>query len=361
MAIMSEVMSTWHVLHSYGRRTSRKSPVVVVILLLMTFWNYPADARTVLTGAGATFPFPLYEKWFSEYTKIDPSVAFMYKPIGSGNGIRQLLAGAVDFCGSDALPAGKQLKSARGRIIHIPTAVGGVAIVYNLPGIQKGLRLTADVVSGIFLGEITDWNDPRIKMINRGVHLPAQRIVVVHRSDASGTSNIFTEYLSVTNAQWRKKIGKGLAVPWPAGIGRTGNQGVTVHVQKTPYAIGYVELAYAIEANLAYAAIRNRAGNFAEPNFKTIREAVGHSSIGGFASRHLPLVNQPGNDSYPIVGLTWLLFYERQNDPVKGKKLAEFIEWALTQGQGTAPFMLFAPLPPNVAEIARRTVRAMRY
>jgi phosphate transport system substrate-binding protein len=318
-----------------------------------------AEARTVISGAGATFPFPLYEKWFGEYAKVDPSVAFIYKPVGSGAGVAKLLEGTVDFCASDALPTDNELKGAPGKILHIPTAVGGIAIVYNLPGIPKGLRLTPAIVSEIFLGEITNWNDPRIGRINSGLKLPDQRIIVVHRSDASGTTSIFTDYLSAISGRWRDKVGKGLSVRWPVGTGRAGNGGVTVHVQKTSYAVGYVELAYAIEATLPRAALMNRDGKFTEPDFKTIREAVASSSIGDFANRHVSLVNQPGSNSYPIVGLTWLLFYEKQNDHLKGKKLAEFLEWALTRGQGIAPFMLYAPLPANVAEIARRTVRAI--
>lgn len=340
--------------------SQRRLRVAFMMFLLMCCTSL-AQAKTVITGAGATFPYPLYIKWFSDYEKIDPSVSFSYKPVGSGTGIRQLLGGSIDFCAADTLPTDKQLRSAPGRILHIPTVVGGVALVYNLPGMPNGLKLTPDVVAAIFLGKITRWNDLRIGEINRNLKLPTQKIIVVHRSDASGTTGIFTEYLTAVSERWRNGVGNGIAVPWPIGIGRPGNQGVTEQVQKTPYAIGYVELAYAREAALSVASIRNRNGRFITPDFRTFREAIAHSSISNFDSRRVSLVNQPGENSYPIVGLTWLLVYQQQKDPVKGKKLVQFLEWALTKGQGIAPFMLYAPVPANIAEIARKSIRTIHY
>ena len=337
-----------------------KTLIAVTALLLLTTLPYSSLATTVINGAGATFPYPLYAQWFKDYAKIDASTAFSYRPVGSGSGIDQLLAGTVDFCGADALPSLKQRGAAPGNILNIPTAIGGVAVIYNVPGIPQGVRLTPATVAGIFRGKITTWNDPRIRDTNRGLKLPAQKIIVVHRSDASGTTSIFTDYLCVVSETWRGEVGRGLSVGWPVGIGRKGNGGVAVEVKKTEYAIGYAELVYALEERLSYASIRNRSGKFIRPDLRTIKNAVSSAAISSSSGHYAPLVNQPGDGSYPIVGFTWILVYQHQKDPVKGKKIKEFLQWALTTGQEAAPFLSYAPLPAGVAKSAMRIVNTIR-
>lgn len=340
----------------------RKNKVVAcMVLFIVMAWTCRLYAATIITGAGATFPYPLYKKWFTEYAKVDPSVHFDYKPIGSGAGVQELLKNTVDFAASDALPTPKELKLTPDRILHIPTAIGGVAIVYNIPGTRKALQLTPEVIAEIFLGRVTKWNDPAIKRINKGANLPEHGIIVVHRADTSGTTSIFTDYLNSVSTRWRREMGKGTIVAWPVGVGCTGNQGVTVRVERTPYAIGYVELAYASEAGLSSASVRNRNGKFVAPDFRTIREAVSRSDNFKSYDTLTSLVNRPGDNSYPIVGLTWFLAYQKQKDPIKGKKLVEFLGWAISTGQDAAPFMMYAPLPKEIIEKTRRTIRTIQF
>ena len=332
----------------------------VVFLLLVSLPQHVL-ATTTITGAGATFPYPLYVQWFKEYAGVDPSAVFIYQSVGSGAGIEGLLAGKLDFCGADALPTEKQLKSAAGKILAVPTVVGGVAVVYNIPGFLKGVKLAPETLSDIFSGKITRWDHPAIKKANRWLRLPAHKIIVVHRSDSSGTTGIFSDYLSAVSTTWLRQVGRGLRVAWPVGIGRQGNSGVAVEVKNTPYAIGYVELVYALVESLPYASIRNKDGKFVEPDLRTIRAAV--SVFGNISSSSLPVsqVNQPGRGSYPIVGFSWILLYQQQKDPAKGRILREFLLWALTKGQQSAPFLLYAPLPARVAQQAMHTVHSILY
>ena len=296
----------------------------------------PTQAAAQMRGAGATFPFLLYSQWFKEYTKVHPSSSFSYQPVGSGGGVKQLLAGTVDFCGTDVLPSEEQLKAGFGKILEIPTVIGGVAVIYNVPGIGKGLKLSPDVVADIFRGKITKWDDPRIKETNWHLGLPSRKITVVHRSDASGTTNLFTGYLSAVNSGWKNGLGMGKSINWPVGIGQMGNGGVAISVKRSAYSIGYVELIYALEENISIASIRNKSGGYVEPNYKTIRNAVTSSGV-NTSSGYANLIDQPGRESYPIVGLTWLLVYQHQRDPQKGKELKGFLEWALNEGQYSGP------------------------
>ena len=277
-----------------------------------------ASAETLINGAGATFPYPLYSKWFSEYAKIDKSVKFNYQSIGSGGGIKQITAQTVDFGASDKFLSDEELKTAPGKLIHIPTVMGAVVVTYNLPGVPTGLKLSSEDVADIFLGKITKWNDPKITNDNPGVTLPDKPIVVVRRSDGSGTTSIFTDYLSAVNKEWAAKVGKGPSVKWPVGLGGKGNEGVAGQVKNTQYAIGYVELAYAVENKLPYAFLKNRDGKFAEPTIASISAAAAGSAKNMPADYRVSLVNQPGKDTYPVVGFTWLLVYEQQKDKVKG-------------------------------------------
>ena len=319
-----------------------------------------ASAEILINGAGATFPYPLYSKWFSEYAKIDRSVKFNYQSIGSGGGIKQVSAQTVDFGASDKFLSDKELAAAPGKLLHIPTVMGAVVVTYNIPGVGKGLKLSSEDVANIYLGKITMWNDKRIADDNKGVNLPAKPIIVVHRSDGSGTTSIFTDYLSGINAEWARRVGKGASVKWPIGLGGKGNEGVAGQIKTTAYSIGYVELAYAFENKLPFAFLKNKAGVFVEPSIKSTSAAAAGAAKSMPADYRVSLVNQPGKDAYPVVGFTWLLVYEKQKNPVKGKKLVEFLNWSMTKGQKMAAPMLYAPLPANVAKMVQKTVRTIK-
>jgi phosphate transport system substrate-binding protein len=318
-----------------------------------------ASAETLINGAGATFPYPLYSKWFNEYAKIDPSVKFNYQSIGSGGGIKQITAQTVDFGASDKFLSDDELKAAPGKLLHIPTVMGAVVVTYNLPGVPKGLKLNSEDVANIFLGKITKWNDPRIADDNPGVKLPDKPIMVVHRSDGSGTTSIFTDYLSGVNGEWSQKVGKGASVKWPVGLGGKGNEGVAGQIKTTQYTIGYVELAYAFENKLPYATLKNKAGSWVEPSIQSTSAAAGAAVKHMPADYRISLVNQPAKDAYPIVGFTWLLVYNDQKDKAKGKKLVEFLNWSLHKGQKMASPMLYAPLPESVLKMVEKTIKSI--
>ena len=333
---------------------------ITTILFSLALFSGSACAETLINGAGATFPYPIYSKWFSEYAKIDTSVKFNYQSIGSGGGIKQTLARTVDFGASDKFLTDAELKGAPGRLLHIPTVMGAVVVTYNVPGITKGLRLSSEDVADIFLGRITKWNDPKISNDNPGVTLPDKPIIVVHRSDGSGTTAIFTDYLSAVNSQWKQKVGMGTSVKWPVGLGGKGNEGVAGQVKSTAYTIGYVELAYATENKLPYASLKNRDGVFVEPTIKATTAAAAGAAKQMPDDFRISLVNQPGKDAYPIVGFTWLLVYEQQKDPVKGKKLVEFLKWQIKHGQKMAAPLMYAPLPENVVRMVEKAIAGIR-
>jgi phosphate transport system substrate-binding protein len=335
--------------------------LVVLSALALTAMAGQASAETLINGAGATFPYPLYSKWFSEYAKVDPSVRFNYQSIGSGGGIKQITAQTVDFGASDKFLTDADLAKAPGKLLHIPTVMGAVVVTYNLPGIGKGLKLTPDVLTDIYMGKITKWNDPRIASVNKGLKLPDSPIVVVHRSDGSGTTAIFTDYLSSVSADWKSKVGMGASVNWPVGLGGKGNEGVSGQVKNIKYSIGYVELAYAHENKLPYAFLKNSSGSFVEPSIKSTAAAAAGAAKNMPADFRISLVNQPGKDAYSIVGFTWLLVYQQQKDPVKGKKLVEFLNWELKHGQKMASAILYAPLPGNVAKMVEKEIKSIKY
>lgn len=319
-----------------------------------------AGAETLINGAGATFPYPLYSKWFSEYAKIDKSVKFNYQSIGSGGGVKQITAQTVDFGASDAFLSDKELAAAPGKLLHIPTVMGSVVVTYNLPGVPKGLKLKVEDVADIFLGKITKWNDPRIADDNKGVNLPNAPIIVVHRSDGSGTTSIFTDFLSGVSNEWQTRVGQGKSVKWPVGLGGKGNEGVAGQVKTTRNSIGYVELAYAFENKLPFATLKNKSGNWVEPSIQTTSAAAAGAIKNMPADYRISLVNQPGKDAYPIVGFTWLLVYQDQKDKVKGKKLVEFLNWSLHKGEKMAAPMLYAPLPANVVKMVEKTIKSIK-
>jgi phosphate transport system substrate-binding protein len=304
-----------------------------------------ASAQMTINGAGATFPYPIYSKWFDEYAKVDPSVRFNYQSIGSGGGQKQILAQTVDFGASDGPMSDENLAKAPGKLLHIPTVAGADVIAYNLPG-SPALKFDGDTIAGIFLGQITKWNDQKITTLNPGVNLPDQEIVVVHRSDGSGTTYIFTDYLSKVSPEWKQKVGTNTSVNWPTGIGGKGNEGVAGQIKQTPGALGYVELIYAIQNKMPYAEIKNAAGQFVKPSLESVTAAMTTAQIPD--DFRFSMTNAPGNDSYPIAGATWLLVYQQQKDATKGKKLVEFLRWALTKGEDMAKQLDYAPLPENL-------------
>jgi len=306
-----------------------------------------ASAQMMINGAGATFPYPIYSKWFDEYTKVDPSVRFNYQSIGSGGGQKQIMAQTVDFGASDGQMTDDNLSKAPGKLLHIPTVAGAVVVVSNLPG-NPALKLDADTIAGIFLGQIKKWNDPKLTALNPGVKLPDQDIVVVHRSDGSGTTFIFTDYLSKISPEWKQKVGNNTSVNWPAGIGGKGNEGVSGQVKQTPGAIGYVELIYALQNKMPYADVKNSAGEFVKPTLESVTAALSTAEIPD--DFRFSMTNAPGKDAYPISGATWLLVYQQQKDPAKGKKLVEFLKWAMSKGEEMAKALDYAPLPDSVQQ-----------
>ena len=315
--------------------------------------NAPATATTSgadLTGAGATFPYPLYSKWFDAYAT-KTGVKINYQSIGSGGGIRQLSEQTVDFGASDAPMSDVELAKAKGGpVLHIPTALGAVVIVYDLPELGAPLKLTGDVIAAIFQGQITKWNDARIAALNPGAKLPASDILVVHRSDGSGTSYVFTDYLASVSPAWATKPGKGKEVQWPAGLGAKGNEGVAGQVRQTPGAIGYVELAYATQNKMNMAAVKNANGEYVVPGIASVTAAAAGaaSKLPATTDYRISIVNAPGAGVYPISSFTWILAYARQADATKGKKLTDFLRWALNDGQGMESSLDYAPLPEGM-------------
>lgn len=303
-----------------------------------------------LNGAGATFPYPIYFKWFSDYAA-STGVKINYQSIGSGGGIRQLSDRTVDFGASDGPMTDEEIVRAKGGpVMHFPTVLGADVITYNVPELTRPLKLTGQAIADVFLGKITKWNDPRIATINPGAKLPASDILVVHRSDGSGTTYIFTDYLSAVSPEWLRVVGRGKEVKWPTGIGAKGNEGVAGQVKQTPGSIGYVELAYAKQNKLAYAHVQNAAGEFVEPTIESITAAAARSAFPPNTDYRVSIVNAPGAGVYPISSFTWLLVYRNQPDAIKARKLTDFMRWALTEGERSAAALDYAPLPEGLAQ-----------
>ena len=319
-----------------------------------------AVAQTLMNGAGATFPYPLYSKWFDEYAKVEPGMRFNYQSIGSGGGIRQILERTVDFGATDGPMTDDQLKKAPGELLHIPAVLGAVVATYNLPGNPK-LKFPPDVLADIFLGKILKWNDDRIRAVNAGVQLSNQPIVIVHRSDGSGTTYIWVDYLSKISPEWEKQVGRGTSVKWPVGLGGKGNEGVAGQVKNTPGALGYVELAYASTNKLPVAQIRNQAGKFVEPTIDSTTAAAAGLAKTMPADFRVSLTNAPGESAYPIASFTWLLLYRDQPDATKGKALVKFLWWAIHDGQKYAPELLYAPLPTEVVKQIEERIKQVTF
>ena len=334
--------------------------ILTGLILTIAALVAPASAQMLMNGAGATFPYPIYSKWFEEYTKVDHEVRFNYQSIGSGGGIRQITQRTVDFGASDGPMTDDQLKKAPAPLFHIPTVLGAVVVTYNLPGNPR-LRFTGDVLADIFLGKITKWDDERIKALNPSVTLPGQPIVVVHRSDGSGTTYIWVDYLSKVSKEWERRVGRGTSVNWPVGLGGKGNEGVAGQVKNAPGALGYVELAYAITNRLPAATVKNEAGQFIEATIESTTAAATGAAASMPGDFRVSLTNPPGEQAYPIASFTWLLVYRDQPSEAKGKALVKFLWWAIHDGQKYPGTLLYAPLPAPVVKQIEAKIRQITY
>lgn len=307
-----------------------------------------AAGTILINGAGATFPYPIYAKWFSEYHQLHPDIQINYQSIGSGGGIRQLLAGTVDFGASDGPMSDEQLQQAKFKVFHFPTVLGAGVATYNVPGVSQELKFTPDALAGIFLGTIKKWNDSQLAKANPGVKLPSNDIVVVHRSDGSGTTYVWTDYLSKVSPEWKSKVGSGNAVNWPVGIGGKGNEGVAGLVQQTPYSLGYVELVYAVQNKMAYGRVLNSSGVAVKADVASVTAAAAAVAKNMPDDFRVSITNPPGKDAYPIASFTWLLIPGTINEPDKKAAITGFLQWMLTDGQKMTEALSYAPLPKEV-------------
>ena len=328
----------------------------IAVLLVCLAFALPLLGQTQLNGAGATFPYPMYSKWFSEYNKLHPEVQINYQSIGSGGGIRQVLNGTVDFGASDGPMTDEQLKEAKTKILHIPTVMGAVVPAYNVPGVSAEIKFTPEVLANIFLNKISNWNDPAIAKINPGVTFPNQPIIVIHRSDGSGTTFIFTDYLSKISKEWDTTVGKGTSVKWPPGIGGKGNEGVAGQIRQLEGSIGYVELIYAVQNKIPYGVVKNAAGEFVKASLEGVTEAAA-SAKSMPADFRVSITNAPGKTAYPISSFTWLLIPAQAKDANKGKILTDFLNWMVTDGQKMTTQLTYAPLPDSVVEKVKAAIK----
>lgn len=338
--------------------------IVSVFVLVSVFAGMHAAAQTTINGAGATFPYVLYSKWFDVY-KNKTGILFNYQSIGSGGGIKQITEGTVDFGATDGPMKDEQLADAKTKqgsdILHIPMTMGAVVLTYNVEGVSQQLKFAPSVIPDIFLGLVKKWNDPRIAATNPGVKLPNLPIVVVHRSDGSGTTAIFTDYMCKVSNYWKEKVGKGTAVTWAQGtVGAKGNEGVAGQVKQTRGSIGYVELAYAIQNKLPYAQVQNKAGKFVVPSLETVTEAANGSLVNIPADLRASITD-PDKGGYPIAGMTWILVYKDQKDQAKGKAIADFLMWAIKDGQSFCKDLYYAPLPKKVIEMCEKKIKTISF
>jgi phosphate transport system substrate-binding protein len=319
-----------------------------------------AAQNAQINGAGATFPFVIYSKWFDEYNKLHPNVRINYQSQGSGAGIRQVTAQTVFFGATDGPMTDEQLQAAPGKILHIPTVLGAVVPVYNIPNVSAELKFTGQVLGDVFLGKITKWNDPAIAKLNAGVNLPATDITVVHRSDGSGTTYIWADYLAKVSPEWKTKVGVGTSPNWPAGIGGKGNEGVAGLVRQTPGSLGYVELIYALQTKISYGSVQNAAGEFVKGSVQSVTLAAAGAVAKMPADFRVSITNAPGKGVYPISSFTWLLLFENPKDKAKAKIMVEFMKWALTDGQKFAAPLGYAPLPEEVVKLEMAALNTIK-
>jgi phosphate transport system substrate-binding protein len=327
---------------------------IFLFLLAIPMWG-----QTTLNGAGATFPYPMYSKWFSEYNKLHSDIQFNYQSIGSGGGIRQVLAGTVDFGATDGPMTDEQLSQAKTKILHIPTVLGADVPAYNIPGVTEELKFTPELLANIFLGKITSWNDAALAKANPGVNLPNQPIIVIHRSDGSGTTYIFTDYLSKVSPDWKNQVGKGTSVKWPVGLGGKGNEGVAGMIRQMQGSIGYVELIYAVNNKIAYGSVKNAGGQFVKASLDSVTAAA--ASVKSMpADFRVSITNAPGKDAYPIASFTWLLIPTPSKNPAKGKIIADFLNWMVDDGQKMTADLAYAPLPESVVAKVKETAKQVK-
>jgi phosphate transport system substrate-binding protein len=318
-------------------------------------------AQTIqINGAGATFPNPIYSKWFAEYNKLKPNVRINYQPIGSGGGIRQITAETVFFGATDGPMTEEQIKAAPGRILHLPMVLGADVPVYNLPGVSGELKFTGPLLADIFLGKIKKWNDPALVKLNPSARLPATDITVVHRSDGSGTTYIWVDYLAKVSPEWKKRVGVATSVNWPTGVGGKGNEGVSGLVQQVPGSIGYVELIYALQNKIAYGSVQNAAGEFVRASTQSVTAAAAGTAAKMPADFRVSITNAEGKGAYPISSFTWLLLYENPKDKAQSKAMVDFVKWALADGQKFATQLGYAPLPPEVVKMELAALTKVR-
>ena len=307
--------------------------------------------KVQITGAGATFPYPIYSKWFSEYNKLHSNIEINYQSQGSGFGIQQIQKGTVSFGATDGAMTDDALAAAPGKILHFPTVLGADVPVYNLPGVTATLRFTGPMLADIFLGKITKWNDPAIAKVNPGVSLPNLDIVVVHRSDGSGTTYLWVDYLSKVSPEWRQRVGVATSVQWPVGVAGAKNEGVAAQVKQIPGTIGYVELIFALQTKIAYGTVQNMDGSFVAADLNSVTAAAASAAGKMPADFRVSITNAPGKDSYPISSFTWLLLYENPKDKATARVMVDFMTWMLADGQKYAGGLGYAPLPPDVVKL----------
>jgi len=330
----------------------------ICALFCLAMMATAVSAQTKINGAGATFPYPMYSKWFSEYHNQHPDIEFNYQSIGSGGGIRQVLAGTVDFGASDGPMTDAQLADAKTKIFHIPTVLGSVVPAYNIPGVKGEIKFTPNTLAGIFLGRITSWNDAALAKDNPGMNLPNVPIVVVHRSDGSGTTYVFTDYLSKVSPDWQSGPGKGTSVKWPLGLGAKGNEGVAGMIRQMEGSIGYIELIYAEQNKIPFGVVKNGAGQFVKASLDSTTAAAASAKMPN--DYRVSITNAPGKDAYPIASFTWLLIPAHNADANKHKIIVDFLNWMVTDGQKMTSQLTYAPLPAEVATKVKATIAQLK-
>jgi phosphate transport system substrate-binding protein len=347
---------------SMFRRAGRIRTIAALatVFAMVAFGGAAYAQAQQISGAGASFPDPIYSKWFSEYNKLHPHVQINYQAIGSGGGIRQLTAQTVFFGATDGPMTKDQQLAAPGNILHLPTVLGAVVPVYNIEGVTAELKFTGTVLADIFMGKISKWNDPAIAKLNAGVNLPGADITVVHRSDGSGTTYILADYFAKVSPGWKKTVGVSTALNWPVGLGGKGNMGVAGLVKQTPGSIGYVELIYALQTKIAYGSVQNMAGKFLRGTIDTVTAAAAAATSAMPADFRVSITNAPGDNAYPIASFTWLLFYESPKDKAAAKTMVEFMKWALTDGQRLAKDLGYAPLPDGVVKLEMEALKKIK-
>ena len=331
----------------------------LVLLVVCALLALPVFAQTQLNGAGATFPYPIYSKWFSEYSKSHSDVAINYQSIGSGGGIRQVTAGTVDFGASDMPMTDKQLQDSKVKILNLPTVLGAVVPAYNIPGVSGEVKFTPEALAGIFLGKIARWNDKALTSVNPDINFPDKEIIVAHRSDGSGTTFIWTDYLSKVSPDWKTSVGADTSVKWPVGLGAKGNEGVSGLIRQMSGSIGYVELIYAVQNKIPYGSVKNSAGAFVKASLESVTAAAAAAPKMP-ADFRVSITNSPGKDAYPISSFTWLLIPQQAKNPANGKILADFLNWMVTEGQTMTTALAYAPLPDNVVAKEKETIKLVK-